>query len=311
MLLGEMFARLVGDYRGRYEVAMISELSPENVLAKFLGGATSLVSRSFHVLRDVRDSYRVEIAGDFESYFQRRFKGKTRKRIRWQLRSLEKEFPGTVTTRVYTRVDEVADFLRDAEAVARRSYQWREGFDVVRATPSEWRKLTFLAERKQMRGYILFLGGTPSTYCLGTVHARKFSFDITGYDEQFANLSVGTALLYWVLEDLFATAVADELDFGGGPAEYKRLFATSNPSTIYASLYCRDLYPQLLRGLDNTCRWLAKTCKPWAKKLVGRRRGKPTATKEEASNSEAPATQPEPISEQVGEVHTETVECRR
>ncbi|MBX6311519.1 MAG: GNAT family N-acetyltransferase [Isosphaeraceae bacterium] len=272
VILDLFFDRLIRDYGCRYDVALVSEWPIDDPLADYLSQAPWPAGRSLRVESRVLDSYRVAIAGTFEGYWQRRFTTKTRNTIRRKLRKLDDSAAGQVSTRVYTTADQVEEFLRDAESVARRSYQWRRGYEVLRASPAEHRRLAHLAQRGQWRGYILFVRDAPCAYCQGTVYARKFDYEIPGYDERFERLNPGTVLLYKILEDLFASGVADELDFGAGPAEYKRLFATSNPMVLYANLYPNRAYARLLRGLDAGCRWLAATGKAWGVRLRRRPR---------------------------------------
>jgi CelD/BcsL family acetyltransferase involved in cellulose biosynthesis len=266
--LDPLFSELMRRFGRRFDIAMASELADDDPLAAYLSKPPGPVAGVLRVEHKVLDSYRVAVAGTFEDYWRSRFSAKTRNTILRKLRLLENEAPGRVDFRIYTEACQVDAFLRSAEEVARRSYQWRRGYHVVKETGRERRRLEHLARRGQWRGYLLFVRDEPCAYCLGTVYGRKFDYDVPGYDERMARLSPGTVLLYRILEDLFASGMADELDFGAGPAEYKRLFATSNPSVVYLSLYPPRAYPCLLKAMETGCRRLAAVGKTWTGRVL-------------------------------------------
>jgi hypothetical protein len=107
----------------------------------------------------------------------------------------------------------------------------------------------------------------PAAYCLGSIRWGEFSYDIVGYDPQFAKLNPGKVLLYNILEDLHRHRVVDRVDFGKGITGYKRLFATAGRQTVDASFYAPGFYPQMLRLLSNFAdsgyRSLHPLIKPW------------------------------------------------
>jgi CelD/BcsL family acetyltransferase involved in cellulose biosynthesis len=154
------------------------------------------------------------------------------------------EYSGDVRIERYTSVDSVPVLNDDAERVASRSYQ--RGIDVGFArTDSIRRRLELVAEQGWLRAWVLYLGGTPAAFWIGTLREGAFLSDYLAYDSELANLAPGTYLTMKVLEELQDTPSGVSLvDFGPGDAAYKARFGTSEQTT--ANLY---LFASTWRGL--------------------------------------------------------------
>jgi hypothetical protein len=250
-ILGRLCEELARYAQGRYHVAMASELVEGDPLPVRL--AQQFGARGGRVEIKTFDSFRVDLGGTFTKYQRRRFSSKTRNTIRRKLRAFADENGGDDRFELCTAVDQVDSFLNRAEAIARRSYQWRQGHHVARSTTAMRSRLAYLAERGCFRGYLLSAGSTPVAYCIGSVYGGKFDYEVPGFDERFSRLSPGIVLLDRILADLFEAQVADHLDFGAGPGEYKRMFATTNPRVVYLSYYPRRAYSILINQLDAAC----------------------------------------------------------
>jgi hypothetical protein len=85
--------------------------------------------------------------------------------------------------------------------------------------------------------------------------ARRFFYEILGYDPDLASHSPGLVLLVKLLEDLVATGEADILDFGAGDADYKRLFGTSSFEEVSMFLVRRRLYAQGAVRAERAFAW--------------------------------------------------------
>jgi CelD/BcsL family acetyltransferase involved in cellulose biosynthesis len=284
-----------GALRRRYDVAFAAELPADDPFAVYLSQPPSWLLREMAIERREMDSYRIRIEGAFEGYLQGRFSGKTRKKLRRKAEEFEQSVQGQVSVRSYTGVDDVASFLRDAESVARHTYQVRRGFETVADTPAMRRKLEHFARRGVLCCYILFGGDSPYAFQYGFIDRRRYQCETTGYDERASAFSPGTVLLYRILEDLFAGGLVDELDFGAGPGEYKRMFATTNSSVVYADMYLKRPYSRLLRGLDRGSKRLSAALKTW----VGRWQNRSSAQRADGSararqTNEKPAAAAEP-----------------
>ena len=288
--LDALLAYMTGPLRRRYDVALVAELPVDDPLAVCLASPPLWLRREMDIDRREMDSYRVRIEGTFESYLQARMSGKTRNTLRRKLRMFEESAAGPVAVRVYTSPEQTDEFVRQASRVARHTYQARRGHESVADTQEMRKKLSYFAECGTLRSYVLFAGDEPCAYCYGIIYRRSYLYEIPGYDERMASKSPGAVLLYRMLEDLFAGGLVDELDFGAGAAEYKRIYATSNPSVLYANLYLRRPYPRLLRVLDRGCTSLSNVAKPWAARLRGKSPRPAGKTAESSPNKRADET---------------------
>lgn len=150
---------------------------------------------------------------------------------RWQAKSrhkkILKDFGDEVSVRCFQSPGEVGELIRDAEQVARKSYQ--RGLGVGFADSPETRKhLLLKAERGWLRGYILYLGGEPTAFWMGDVNEGTFGSDHLGYDPAFAKYSPGMYLIVRVIEgfcDEHQNGIS-AIDFATGFARYKELFST-------------------------------------------------------------------------------------
>lgn len=233
-----------------WHIGHVFEFPSDNPLSAYLSKITP-IRRALAVLCDSFETFRVDIKGSFDAYLKQCFSAKTRNTLRRKLRILNEYAAGQVDVRVYTTPEEVPDFLQKAEHVARQTYQWRLGHTTVRATPDALRTVAHLAQHGCFRSYILFVRGEPCAYVYGTICRRKLDYRLLGYSPVLSKLSPGTVLLYRILEDLFATAVVDELDFGPTFADYKEMFSTAKRAIFNARLYRCSGYAWALHGLEN------------------------------------------------------------
>lgn len=227
--------------RAGWDVIQAFEVPAADALARYLRG-TPAVCRTC-------DTIRVTLAPDFETYLSQQFTRKTRYNLRREVRLLDEAAAGQAAVKVYTSVDDVAEFVRHADAIARRTYQWKLGLMTMQATPAMVDRTTALAAHANWRAYVLFVRAVPVAYCYGTVRRDALSYDVVGYDPRFTRLNPGKVLLYRILEDLHAWRGVGALEFGRGSAEYKRLFANGAGVELDGTLYRAGLYPQILRGL--------------------------------------------------------------
>jgi len=82
-----------------------------------------------------------------------------------------------------------------------------------------------LAAERQLIGHILMLDQRPIAYVHGYRLGGHYLLDDTGYDEAFAALGVGSALVFQAVQDLLARYPGETIDFGYGDNQYKRVLA--------------------------------------------------------------------------------------
>lgn len=239
-----------------YDIGVASEIPLESSLADSVLWWQRNGSRAARVSHQVYDSFRIRIAASLDEYLEIRFNAKARYNIRREVRRFHAEFPGT-RVRAFTDEGVVEEFLRDAEAVGKLSYQWSRGLPVVKATPAAANRLHYLAQRGVWRGYLLYADGQPCAYSNGMLHEGVYDYDVVGYDARYSSHSPGTVLLLAIIKDLSDSGAARELDFGAGPGAYKHHFATHRKQVMYASIYPPRLYTWLLKGAQSSSNALA------------------------------------------------------
>jgi hypothetical protein len=273
-ILDRLFEKLL--QRPAWDVAQVFEWPLESPLSGYLAEA----GRGLHGLKlrlDTYDTLQVDLEPSFDRYLARRFNKKTRYNLKREVRLMEEAVGDRLEARIFHSPDHVEHFFRDAERIARTTYQWRLGLPTVRATPLAVRKAVDLAARGQWRSYILYISDEPAAFCYGTIRWDELSYDTVGYDPRYAKLNPGKVLLFRILEDLHRTQTVRNLNFGRGITDYKKLFATSNRISLDASVFGRGFYPSLLHSLDGTMefgyRWLHPRLRHWmpaVKRFAGR-----------------------------------------
>jgi hypothetical protein len=261
----DLFFSFLFKHHKAWHVAQVFDMRSDAPFAEYISRLSP--SKGYRPVKKIFDTLQVDLSGTFEQYLADRFNKKIRYNLKREVRLLEEAEPGRVATKVYTSPDQASDFLRNAERIARKTYQWKLGFSTIHATPLDIKRLEFLARQDKFRSYILFIRDLPAAYCLGTIRWGEFSYDVVGYDPQFSKMNPGKVLLYNILDDLHRSRIVDRVNFGKGITDYKRLFATSNRQTLDANLYAKRPYPQMLRVMTNAAdsgyRWLHPLIKPW------------------------------------------------
>lgn len=227
---------------------------PVSIVSHPVRHAVSMLELGRSALRYVPVHYRrhyVEIVGSFEQYLQ----CISRKR-RCELRRKMRKFAeaGSAFFREYRSVDEMPAFYDLALAVSRQSFQKRVGCGLPQN--SEWlERLIQLAERGAVRGYMLFFGDRPAAFTVCRVNGTWLTGEHCGYDSALSQLSPGSVLIAYLLQQLFAAQEFKALDFGTGDAPYKAFFATG-------SIRCADVY-YFQRDLKNSMLVIAHASPPF------------------------------------------------
>jgi CelD/BcsL family acetyltransferase involved in cellulose biosynthesis len=127
--------------------------------------------------------------------------------------------------------DQVDRLMRDAEAVASTSYQ--RGLGVGFAdTPIIRGRLEFEAHNGWLQGHILYLDSKPVALWITSVRNKVAVSDYLAFNPDYAKYAPGTYLIISAIEGL---RDVDRIDFGGGDASYKELFANKlqREATVY------------------------------------------------------------------------------
>ena len=186
----------------------------------------------------------IEVAGKgFADFLLSTFSAKTRSTLRRKLRRFESHCGGTIDCRSYGRPEEISEFLTIATDLSAKTYQERLLQKGLPRSAAFTRNALERATRDCVRGYLLFAGPTPVAYMYCPIENGTMLYEHVGYDPDYRIFSVGTILLYLVLEQLFADRLVGMFDFTEGEGEHKEFWATK-------FLNCGDilLFPPILKA---------------------------------------------------------------
>ncbi|MCB1152094.1 MAG: GNAT family N-acetyltransferase [Deltaproteobacteria bacterium] len=176
--------------------------------------------------------------------YDQRFSSKSRNTLKRKTKKFAATH-GSMEVREFRRADEVEQFLNDAYEVTIRSWQGKAFGPRVRKE-----QLAFfqaLADAGIFLSYILYGGDKPIAFILGTRRGSTFYYDDVGFDQDHADESPGSVLLFDVLTRLYTTEYGiKKIDFEFGEAPYKAQFATNEYEEVDYFLYRRTLKMRLL-----------------------------------------------------------------
>jgi hypothetical protein len=170
--------------------------------------------------------YLIPLRGTFEEYASG-FSGRRRSVLTRHLRKFTEFSAGSLAFRVFTRPEEMPEFVKIAAALSQGSYKAKIGatFEDLAITPEE---LSTTAARDAIRGYVLSSGGKAVAYYFCREQSGSLLYVHSAYDPSCAKLSPGTVLLWLILESLFAEQRFEYFDFLWGYYPYKKAFARTS-----------------------------------------------------------------------------------
>jgi hypothetical protein len=156
-------------------------------------------------------------------------KNRSRKHRYWLNRLsviLDREYKGKWNISCYSSENEAIEFANYAEVVARKTYHRTLGVGFKRNAESIQR-LKMEANRKYLKGYVLFIDNEPKAFWYCFKYARTLYTAATGYDPCFRKYELGTILLMHVFKENCGADI-DMVDFGLGDAGYKQRFGSEH-----------------------------------------------------------------------------------
>ena len=204
-LFASLLARLRADIAP--DEALFFEGVPEDT-AFFRLLQTSAVGRSgFHTLRfgEVFHHRYAPVLDTYESSLRQ-----LGARTRSDLRSTRKKFYASARNngrvRCFRNPSEVSEFLLDAMAVSRKTYQYQLLNAGLRDRDKLERRYRSTANLGWFRSYVLYAGEEPVAFQVGHVYRGNFHAQEIGYDPDWAKYHVGIALHTEILMDLSGVA---------------------------------------------------------------------------------------------------------
>jgi hypothetical protein len=241
----------------------------------------------------------------------RRMSHDRRKDIRRKIKKFEASPGGPPQIVSYRHEADLPTLFRDAEEIARKTYQ--RGLGVGFSDSPQIRQRLGLAARKGwLRAYVVYMAGRPCAFWIGMLYGDTFVGEYVGYDREFHALSPGMFLTMRVIEGFCKRAEGDvvrELDFGFGQAEYKTALCNRlvHERTVFVfAPTVNGLALKLLRVTTMTVNQFAakvltstnilpRIKKAWRSRLAQRSGQAQASTQENAANETSSSSTPNRI----------------
>ncbi len=170
----------------------------------------------------------------FDDY-KKSFKSKTRSGIQRKVNKFAKLSGGEIDFRVYTRPEELPEFLTCATQLTRKTYQTKLLDAGLPEDEAYRRQLLDMAAENKVRAFLLFKENQPVSYLVLDAVGDTLVYRYLGYDPEESKTSPGTVLHWLALEYLTDHDQFKYLDFTEGEGQQKRTFGTE-------SIYCANIY---------------------------------------------------------------------
>lgn len=273
----QIFSELAASHPG-VDAISLEEIPLDSFLWRYLSGS-ELVRKRFLLYQPEPPSPHLilRVEGSFEQYMGK-FSSKHRKNLNRAVRKIRQGELGEMQFVRFERPEEVSEFLEQAVAISRKTYQWVLHGRGLSATDLLRKRLLFAAGRGWMRSYLLVCGGTACAFVVGFQYAGRFLLHEIGFDPALARYSVGTVLQLLMVEDLFEYNRASILDLGDY-GEYKAMLSTESYLQGKMLLFRPGAHARLIRAGHRCCRSVTKAVGSvlerfhWKAKLKNRVRG--------------------------------------
>lgn len=175
---------------------------------------------------------------------------KTRANIRRRSGKLDKAFDGDVQMEIVSRPDQVDAFFDEAATITADSYQAALGIGVRAGDQAMRAYMHEMAERGELRAYLLRARGRAIAYVQGDVQVREYGVWWTAYLDEFRHLSPGVALIHRMIESMAAEGM-HQIEWGFGDADYKRdLFGSDRLEIEHLHFGAARWRPRLVLALE-------------------------------------------------------------
>lgn len=246
--------------RGEADVAMLEVVPLTSPVYEFALQLPNLLGRD--TFPTVQEHFTLTLPDNVEDLYHR-LSGVRRRALQRKTRCI-RDYPGGDVKIVCYRHESDLDILfRDAEKIARGTYQ--RGLGAGFADRVDVRMLLSLAAKKGwLRAYFLYLGGEPAAFWIGSIRDASFGMGYTAYDQKFQKFSPGMALLMYIIEALCRGESGDvvkQVDFGFGHAEYKAALCDKTwlEATVY--IFAPTLNGFALKMIRTATRIIAEAAK--------------------------------------------------
>jgi hypothetical protein len=249
-LIRDLF-RMLADHMPRRRAVFLEGIPVDGAL---FTTAMQLATSGWIVVQ-LGQSYEHHIANLPPSFaeYERQLGSRSRKSLRYSQRKLGEHLDGAVRARRFVSREDVPEFVAAAQAISRKTYQWRLLGLGLRDAASLTARLTRAADHGWMRCYILYCGDAAAAFMLGYLYRGVYHYIDVGYDPDWAGWSVGSILQMEAMRDLLAGEDRpDWFDFSTGTGAHKARFGNVSHNEINLLLLRRSLSNKCLAGLYTT-----------------------------------------------------------
>lgn len=187
----------------------------------------------------------IQMPGDYAAFLAQ-LGTRSRKSLQYSQRKLAKHFNNEVVVRCASAVEDVADYVRDAIAVSKQTYQWHLLGLGLRDERALTKRLEFAARKGWLRSYVLYCAGAPVAFMLGYLYRGTYYYIDVGYATTWKDWSVGSVLQLYVMEDLLNLAQPPAVfDFSTGYGPHKARFGNRSEQQVDL-IVARRTWPAML-----------------------------------------------------------------
>ncbi|HET6554398.1 MAG TPA: GNAT family N-acetyltransferase [Dyella sp.] len=170
---------------------------------------------------------------------------KKRNDLSRRVRNVYKKLGEQTRLRVFETPESIDEYAALMKQLYARSWHATEQ-PIDWTLPARLALFRQLAQDGRFLAHVLMQGERPVAYVHGYRLGGRYLLDDTGYDEAFASLGAGSALVFQAVQDVIARFPGETIDFGYGDNQYKRVLGNRQ-------IACGSLY--LVRGATPLARF--------------------------------------------------------
>jgi hypothetical protein len=241
--------RLMGLLRDReVDLIFFNHLRTDSVFFRQVRRIPGLLCRNHFPV--IEPHWRISIPKTMDQFFASRSKS-TRHNLRNRLNRLERKYPGQARIHSYSKPEDVAQAIKDAAYISKKTYQYGLGVGFV-DTQQTHILLNAAAAKGWLRCHVLYVNEEPVAFDYNLKYGRAYFGELTGYDPKWKDFNVGTVTMLKVLEILCQEGTTDYFDFGFGDAEYKKSYTNECWQEVAETyIFALRFYPLLINLLNS------------------------------------------------------------
>jgi len=189
--------------------------------------------------------WKMEMPKNMDEFYGKK-SSKIRRMLRKKIRKLESSHQ--VFMKTYSDEGSLEEGISVAAAISSKTYQYSLEAGFV-DNPQTRGYLLSIARRGCLRIYILYINNEAAAFEWGIKYMGTFYLRAMGFDPKWQAWSIGTVLFLKVLEGLIKEGNVNNMDFGVGDAEYKRIYANTRIDTRSFFIFPDRFYPKLLNAV--------------------------------------------------------------